>query len=107
MRYAILVVLVLAVAAGVSSYGYVQAYSALRVAKDANATLTTALEAERERTARIQKTVMELEKRNVPARQKLQTVLDANQDWSDTRTPAAVSDSLCSHPSIRCAVRTP
>lgn len=107
MRYAILAVLLLAVLAGVSSYGYVQAYSALKVANDSNKQLTSALEAERERTARIQRTVMELEKRNVPARQKLQSVLDQNRSWSDTRTPAAVADSLCDHPSIRCAVRAP
>lgn len=107
MRYAVIAVLVLAVAAGLSSWGYVQAYSALQVSKDQVSTLTTALKAEQARTARIQQTVSELEKRNAPARQKLQLVLDANRDWSDASVPAAVADSLCSRPGVRCAVRSP
>lgn len=107
MRYAIIAVLVLTVVTGLSSWGYVQAYSALQLSKDQVSRLTTALEAEQARTARIQQTVSELEKRNAPARQKLQLVLDANRDWADTRVPAAVADSLCSRPGIRCAVRAP
>lgn len=110
MRYAIIAVLVLTTIAGLSSWGFVQAYSALQAANRDKVILTDALAAEQERTARIQLTVIELEKRNAPSRNALNAAVRSNPTWSDVPVPAAVADSLCSRPGARCkprAVPTP
>lgn len=106
MRYAIAVVLVLAVVAGLSSWGYVQTYAALNLANDKVGSLTQALQAEQARTARIQQTVLDLEKRNAKPRSDLGAAVRANPTWSDGPVPDAVSGSLCNRPGTRCKPRT-
>lgn len=105
MRYALIAVLVFATLAGVSSYGYVQAYSALQAAKDSNKELTLALRAEQARTARIQQTVQELESRNAKSRSTLNRALADAPAWSAGDVPMPVADSLCNSPGARCAAR--
>lgn len=106
MRYTLIAVLVLATIAGVSSYGYVQAYSALQVVKDENKSLALSLRAEQARTARIQQTVQTLENQNASTRRTLREALKSAPAWSADPVPAAVADSLCSAPRVRCAART-
>ncbi|AVH86154.1 putative Rz-like protein [Pseudomonas phage phiNV3] len=106
MRYAIIAVLVLATIAGLSSWGFVQAYSALQVANHDKVVLTDALAAEQERTARIQLTVLELEQRNAPHRAALQGALRSDPTWSAGAVPDPVVDGLCNRPGVRCKPRT-
>jgi Tfp pilus assembly protein PilF len=105
MRYTIIAVLVLATLAGVSSYGYVQAYSALQVVKGENTTLAQSLKAEQARTARIQQTVQTLESQNATTRRSLREALKSSPTWSSTPVPTAVAGSLCNAPRVRCTAR--
>lgn len=110
MRYTLIVVLVLAACTGLSSYGYVTTYKAYTEVKDTNATLVLAVQAEQERSARIQGTVQALEKMNAKSRTEVRVALAESPVWAAEPVPTVVADSLCERPTARCkprAVRTP
>lgn len=110
MRYTILAVLVLTALAGLSSYGYYTSYRALVQVKEQNDTLVLAVQAEQERSARIQGTVQALEKMNAKSRNEVHMALTESPVWAAEPVPAVVANSLCERPTARCKpreVRTP
>ena len=105
MRYTLIAVLVLAACTGLSSYGYVTTYKAYKDVKVQNDTLVLAVQAEQERSARIQGTVIALEKMNAKSRTLVQTALAESPVWAAEPVPAVVATSLCERPTARCAPR--
>ena len=106
MRYTILAVLVLTACTGLSTYGYYTSHNALVEVREQNDTLVLAIQAEQERSARIQGTVQALEKMNAKSRSEVRTALAESPVWAAEPVPAVVADSLCERPTARCKPRT-